>query len=192
MKIEFGIVFSFFISAYFVIEIHTRYFAPKPLVPFEKPTSKIFENCDFPKHHMEYRALRTGMISKNVCVERLDLHTSVKELCTHMRLVAHKDGHDGLVALHFGVPITVGYIRSVDLCVINPVFIKGEGRKYCVEQETVYGPLKYIYNRYGDVTITSLDEDRLEARSMRTLTGSSSCILQSLLELMGFLRIEVT
>jgi peptide deformylase len=184
MKVEFVSFLSLFVSAYLMLWIRSVFFQAPQVLPYQPPTPKIFENCEFPKHRLRHQPIDPGVISKNFCVERTDQHEKLRELLTHMRLVSREEEYDGVIALNFGVPLRVGYVRLGDFFLINPVFISGTGDKYCVEADET-GRIQTKYNRYEEVVLTILDDTEFNSRREIKLTGAKSCIVQSELEKMN-------
>ncbi len=161
--------------------------SPKSVSLYEAPHPKIFSQCEFREYVHPYQPVPPGEVSLAWCESRRDQVPRLRLLAQHLRLVANheKDLHDGVVANNFGVPLRLGYVRSRDVLMINPIVIGGQGKKYCVEYSEDGLRKLRVEGRYAVIRITSLDEETMTSRRELVFSGADSCVAQSLLDKMN-------
>lgn len=150
---------------------------------YKQPAPNLFDKCTIPKHTLTMAAIKPGVISRAVCVEKVEVRHDLYELVGHLYLVTYKENVDALVAANFGVDVRVGYMARGNVTAINPVFIRGSGRKYCVEM--VNGVKVRKEGRFEVFVFSIIDVEALDARKEITSVGAEACIMQSMFEKMN-------
>jgi hypothetical protein len=144
-----------------------------------------FENCNWPTTwsmtYTNVRDLKDPTVSKLWCVDRVEYKDKVKDFCSHMALVAKSENHDGLVAMNFGIPYRIMYLRSRNITMINPkVEPASLEKKDCVFkrspnhlEERKRGCATSLFISYYDITYTKRDI---------TIHGRDVCTVEALID----------
>ncbi len=152
--------------------------------PFSPDTGKLDVFCDLPIHQSELVTItRNSKVSRNWCIDSIDQLPKLRNLITHMKLVAQNKQYDALIANNFAVPVRIAYIRNGNITLINPRFKEGHGTKYCLE-DSPDGSVIKKQGRYKTLTLTSLDES-FDHKREYTFEGLASCVVQSVLDEMN-------
>lgn len=154
--------------------------------PLNEPNEDLlgFKKCDIPDRVSMEIVPNRGIPSTDWCEERVEQIDVYLDMCLQMKRTAITEGYDGLIGSDFDLLKRVGYVREVDMCMLNPIHreIKGPKEYHTCEEFDSDG---------NGIQKLRLKVYKLEFRNPLTrfatsiekiFEGKAGCVVQSMID----------